>query len=109
MDDFVAEATVYLEAGEAAGTITPSRDPQARARVLTEMALGALLLQLPAQRDRLDLVELPAWLRAHYESLLLPMLEVYTRPLLSDSSLLDAYLAAGPDGATSPTTEGNAS
>lgn len=107
IDDFIADAGVYFAEGEAAGMITPSRDPEARARVLTEMALGALLLHLPGQRDHLDLVELPGWLRSHYESLVLPMLELYTTPLFTDSSLLDAYLAADPGGTTSPTTEGN--
>lgn len=107
VDDFVSDATGYLAEGEAAGVIAPSRDPAARARALTEMALGALLLQLPAQRDHLDLAELPVWLRSHVESLVLPMLEIYTTPLLQDSSLRDAYLAAGPDGSTAPSTEGN--
>lgn len=116
IDGFVADAVVYFTEGEAAGMITPSRDPAARARVLTEMALGALLLQLPAQREPLDLAELPLWLRAHYDAMMLPMLELFTTPLLTDSSLMDALLAAPPEGATtraaprtttSPTTEGN--
>ncbi|MDN5901070.1 MAG: TetR family transcriptional regulator, partial [Brachybacterium sp.] len=107
IDDFVAVTTANLAEGEAAGVITPSRDPGARARALTEMGLGALLLQLPAQRDRLDLAELPVWLRSYYESLLLPMLELYTTPLLTDRSLLDAYLAADSDAINAPTTEGN--
>lgn len=107
IDGFVADAAVYFAQGEASGVITPSRDPAARARALTEMALGALLLQLPAQRESLDLAQLPVWIRSHYDSLLLPMLELYTTPLLSDSSLLDAYLAAEHGGATPPTTEGN--
>ncbi|ASK64627.1 TetR family transcriptional regulator [Brachybacterium avium] len=109
IDGFVADATVYFAEGEEAGMLTPSRDPEARARVLTEMALGALLLQLPAQRDPLDLDDLPAWLRSHYESLMLPMLELFTRPLLADSSLLDAYLAADPNSTSPPMTQGNAS
>ncbi|MDN5820350.1 MAG: TetR/AcrR family transcriptional regulator, partial [Brachybacterium sp.] len=106
---FVADTAVYFAAGEEAGMLSPSRDPEARARMLTEMALGALLLQLPAQRDPLDLTERPGWLRSHYESLMLPMLELFTRPLLADGSLLDAYLAADPDGTLPPMTQGNAS
>lgn len=112
IDGFVEDAEVYFARGVATGMITPSRDPAARARALTEMALGALLLQLPSQREPLDLAELPGWLRAHYESLMLPMLELYSTPLLADSSLLEAYLAAegedipDPDRTTPPTTEG---
>src|SRR5699024_9107722 len=80
--DFVVDATDYFEQGVHAGLISPSRDPVARARVLTEMALGALLLQLPAQRDHLDLADLPTWLRSYTDSLMLPMLELFTTPLL---------------------------
>src|SRR5699024_11957668 len=105
IDGFIADAAVYFAEGEAAGMITPSRDPAARARALTEMALGALLLHLPAQREPLDLAQLPVWLRSHYDSLLLPMLELYTTPLLADSSLLDASLAAEHGAATPPTTQ----
>ncbi|MGO1481433.1 MAG: TetR family transcriptional regulator [Brachybacterium sp.] len=107
VEDFAAHAVEYFAQGEEAGVINPSRDPVARARVLTEMALGALLLQLPAQRDQLDLEELPAWLRGYTDALLVPLLELYTVPLLTDSSMLDAYLAARPDAdRTTPTTDG---
>ncbi|MGP9536891.1 TetR family transcriptional regulator [Brachybacterium sp. AOP43-C2-M15] len=104
---FVADAQEYIEQGVRAGLITPSRDPAARARVLIEMTLGALLLQLPAQREHLDLEELPAWLRAYSEALLPPVLELYTEPLLADSSMLDAYLATDQGStAAPPTTDG---
>ncbi|GAA1305574.1 TetR/AcrR family transcriptional regulator [Brachybacterium tyrofermentans] len=92
--DFAADAVEYFADGERAGTITPSRDPQARAQVLTEMALGALLLQLPAQRDQLDLEELPAWFEQYSARIIGPILELYSIPLLADRSMLDAYLAA---------------
>ena len=108
VDDFVADAAEYMEEGVEAGLLTPSRDPQARARVLTEMALGALLLQLPGERDQLDLAELPIWMRAYTERIIGPLLELYTTPLLADSSMLDAYLAHRPDGptpSTDPTTK----
>ena len=78
---------------EEAGTVRPSRDPEARARVLTEMALGALLLQLPGRDEHLDVSGLPAWLQAYSNRIILPVLEIYTEPLLTDSSLLDAYLS----------------
>ena len=97
VDDFVADAAEYMEEGVEAGLLTPSRDPQARARVLTEMALGALLLQLPGERDQLDLAELPIWMRGYFERIIGPLLELYTTPLLADSSLFDAYLAPRPD------------
>lgn len=105
VDDFVASAVDYLAEGERAGTISRSRDPEARARVLTHMGLGALLLQLPAQRDHLDLEELPRWMSSYIDRIMLPLLEIYTEPVLPDRTLLDAYLAAGDDTtATDPTT-----
>ncbi|MGO1286360.1 MAG: TetR family transcriptional regulator [Brachybacterium sp.] len=110
VDDFAADALVYLEQGTAAGLINPSRDPEARARALTQMALGSLLLQLPAQREPLDLAELPGWLRSYSDSLFAPLLELYSVPLLTDTSMLDAYLSAEPATEhTAPTTEGKAS
>lgn len=107
--DFVADALVYLAEGEAAGLISTSRDPEARARMLTEMALGALVLHMPSQRDQLDLVGLPIWLRSFTDSLVAPVLELYTTPLLTDASLLDAYLAAAPPGDATAPKEGTPS
>lgn len=93
VDAFAADAVDYLRLGEEAGTVRPSRDPVGRARLLTEQALGALLLQLPAQREHLDLEELPRWLNRYTEQIIGPTLEHLTEPLLTDSTLLDAYLA----------------
>ncbi|AGF72747.1 TetR/AcrR family transcriptional regulator [Corynebacterium halotolerans] len=96
VDAFAADAVDYLRRGEKAGTVRPSRDREARARVLTEQALGALLLQLPAQQEHLDLDELPRWLDDYAERIIGPVLEYYTEPILTDPTLLDAYLAARP-------------
>lgn len=94
VDHIVEDAVDYLRQGEVAGTVRPSRFPEARARFMAEQALGALLLQLPAQQERLDLDELPRWLRAYSERIFGPALELYTEPLFTDRSLLDAYLAS---------------
>jgi AcrR family transcriptional regulator len=94
VDQLVADAIVYMEDGVRAGTIRPSRDPEGRARVLVEMAVGALLLQLPARQEHLDLDELPVWLRAYTDRIMLPLLEMFTEPVFTDSSIFDAYLAA---------------
>jgi AcrR family transcriptional regulator len=102
VEDFAADAAEYLQQGVETGTISPSTDPGARSRVLTEMALGGLLLQLPAQGDRLDLGDLPRWLRDYTERILPPLLEMYTVPLLTDSTWLEAY--RGAQHATSATT-----
>ncbi|NUL47049.1 TetR/AcrR family transcriptional regulator [Cellulosimicrobium funkei] len=94
VEGMVADAVEYLEEGVTVGTISPSRDEAARARLLTDFALGSLLLNLPAGREPIDLDELPGWFAAYSERILLPTLELFTEPLLTDSSLLDAYLGA---------------
>ncbi|REF37713.1 TetR family transcriptional regulator [Thermasporomyces composti] len=100
VEQMVADAIVYIEDGVRSGVIRPSRDPEGRARVLVEMAVGALLLQLPARQEHLDLDELPAWFRSYTERILLPLLELFTEPLFTDRSFLDAYLAARQRSAT---------
>lgn len=92
VEGMVADTVDYLRDGVRAGTISPSRDEAARARLLTDFALGSLLLNLPAGKDRLDLTELPAWFAAYVDRIVLPALELFTEPLLPDSTLLDAYL-----------------
>lgn len=94
VDGLVAETVEYLEIGVREGTVRPSRNPEARARVITESALGSLLLQMPTINGSLDVDDLPRWLREHIDSLILPHLELYTEGLLTDSTLLDTYLAA---------------
>lgn len=100
IEDFIANARDYYEEGERAGVLSPSRDPAARVRVLAHMALGSLVLQMPGQGAPMDLEDLPRWMREYTDSLTLPLLELYTTPLLTDASLLDAYLAAQGDADT---------
>jgi AcrR family transcriptional regulator len=92
VEHLVTDAVAYLGEAVAAGSIRPSRDPEARARLLVEQGIGALLLQLPAHQDHLDLQALPGWLRGYMDRIALPLLELYTEPLLMDAGLLDAYL-----------------
>lgn len=93
VDQVVADTEVYLRAGEEAGVIRPTRFPRDRARYLTEQSLGALLLQLPGPGEPLDLTELPRWMRDYTERTVGPALEGMTEPILTDSTLLDIYLA----------------
>ncbi|UZN05146.1 TetR/AcrR family transcriptional regulator [Cellulomonas sp. S1-8] len=106
VDQFVADAEVYLAHGVAAGTIRPSRDEQARARYLTVQGLGALLLDLTlnAPTDPTDLVGL---LHGYRDRMMLPAVELFTHGLMTDNTMLDAYLLyvsdppSGPDAARS--------
>ncbi|WP_448073143.1 TetR family transcriptional regulator [Georgenia yuyongxinii] len=93
VEHLVTDAIAYLQEAVDAGTIRPSRAPEARARLLVEQGIGALLLQLPAHQDHLDLQALPGWLRGYMDRIALPLVELYTEPLLLDAGLLDAYLA----------------
>ncbi|MFB9070532.1 hypothetical protein ACFFX0_04750 [Citricoccus parietis] len=92
VEGMVADTVDYLREGVRAGTVSPSRDETARARLLTDFALGSLLLNLPEGKDPLNLAELPAWFAAYVDRILQPTLEIFTEPLLTDSTLLDASL-----------------
>ncbi|MGC5614986.1 TetR family transcriptional regulator [Georgenia sp. Z1491] len=94
----VDNTSVYVQEAVDDGVVRPSRAPAARARALTVLSLGALLLQLPGRQEHWDLEELPAMLRAYADTMTLPLLELYTEPLLTSPDLLAAYLAT-PDGA----------
>lgn len=97
LDGFVADAARYLRQASQEGTVSPSRDEEARARMLTEQAFGALLLQLPAPGETLHLAELPGLLSDYANRIVGPALELYTIPLLTDSTLLEAYVNSPED------------
>jgi AcrR family transcriptional regulator len=84
------DAEQYLADAVAAGRMRPSRDPAARASFLVDVGVGAVLSFVvrhpPADGDY------RTTLRAYAAANSLPALELYTEGLLTDSSLLDAYL-----------------
>ncbi|WP_150252079.1 TetR/AcrR family transcriptional regulator [Nocardiopsis deserti] len=87
----VADIEVYLAAGEAEGTIRPSRDPARRARYLATSSLGSLLMFLTLERfeEEADFGRVAReWSREY----MLPTLELYTEGLLTERTMLDAYL-----------------
>ncbi|GAA4426441.1 TetR family transcriptional regulator [Georgenia halophila] len=98
IDHFVDDLKTYLRAAEEAGNIRPSRDPEGRAELLSEMAIGAMMFRFSRLGPDIDLDDLPRWLRETTDRISLPALELYTEPLLTDSSLLDTYLAAHGSG-----------
>ncbi|WP_199423171.1 TetR/AcrR family transcriptional regulator [Actinotalea solisilvae] len=91
VDHFAEDAEAYLRAGVAAGTVKPSADEAARARLLTLQGFGALLLDLRLHPPR-DPSDLAAVLREHLGRSGLPALELYTQGLLTDRRMLDEYL-----------------
>jgi AcrR family transcriptional regulator len=85
----------YMEEGVRAGTVKPSRDPQARAKYLALSGGGAFLLYLQMHETPTDL---RAVLRDYARDMVLPAMEVYTEGLLADRTMYDAFLAAADEG-----------
>jgi AcrR family transcriptional regulator len=84
----IENAEEYMEEGVRAGTIKPSQNPAARARYLGLANGGSLLLYLQMHDNPTDL---RAVLRDYGEEMVLPALEVYTKGLLTDSTMFDAF------------------
>ncbi|MEZ0366319.1 TetR family transcriptional regulator [Mycobacterium sp. pUA109] len=80
----------YLDEGVRAGTVKPSRDPQARAKYLAITGGGGFLLYLQMHETPTDL---RAVLRDYAQDMVLPALEVSTEGLLADRTMYDAFLA----------------
>lgn len=91
VDHFAADAEVYCAAGVAAGTMVPSRDEKARARYLTVMGFGTLLLDLTLNPPH-DPTDLRSVLHGYLERTALPAVEMFTHGLMADNTILDAYL-----------------
>jgi AcrR family transcriptional regulator len=85
----------YMQEGVQAGTIKPSRDPQARARYLGITGGGGFLLYLQMHKTPTDL---RAVLRDYASDMVLPALEVYSEGLLTDHTMYDAFLAGENQG-----------
>ncbi|WP_017571939.1 TetR/AcrR family transcriptional regulator [Nocardiopsis halotolerans] len=87
----VADVERYLAAGEAEGTIRPSRDPAKRARWMAANSMGSMLLQVTLYQTGPD-IDFSQLMRTWSEEYMLPALELYTEGLLTERTMLDAYL-----------------
>jgi AcrR family transcriptional regulator len=97
----MTEATTELvRRGVEAGTMRPSRDPEAQARFMAYSAIGALLVWQAARPAPAEPGGRPDPSADQVDALLadfaLPTLELYTEGLFTSPALLDAYLAAAP-------------
>lgn len=88
--NMIDNAALYLADGVRAGTIKPSRDPQARAKFLAMMGGGAFLLYLQLHDDPGDM---RAVLHDYAQDMVLPALELYSEGLMTDSTMYDAFAA----------------
>jgi TetR/AcrR family transcriptional regulator, regulator of cefoperazone and chloramphenicol sensitivity len=86
----IANAEEYLQDAVRAGTIKPSTDPKARAKFLAMAGGGSFLLYLH-MHDTPD--DMGAVLRDYGNEMILPALEIYTRGLMTDATMYDAFLA----------------
>lgn len=91
----------FLEVGVRAGTIKPSRDAKARAKFVGMMSGGGFLLYLQMHDTPTDL---RAVLRDYAEDMVLPALELYTKGLMTDSTMYDAFAAQRAAGTPTPTS-----
>jgi AcrR family transcriptional regulator len=91
VDHFVADAETYIAAAVSAGSVRPSRDEKARARYLTVQGLGTLLLDLTLHPP-VDPTDVVGILHGYRDRMMLPALELFTHGLLTDNTMLDAYL-----------------
>lgn len=93
IEHMVDDVRTYLQEAEAAGTVRPSRDPEARARYLALQGLGLLLMQINLSGGVEKATDLAAVLTAVTAWTTLPALEIFTEGLLTDNTLLSGYLA----------------
>ncbi|MGQ7295922.1 TetR family transcriptional regulator [Quadrisphaera sp. KR29] len=91
VDRFVEDAEAWIAKGVAAGTLRPSRDEAARARYLVVQGLGALVLDM-ALHPPADPTDVVAALHGYRSRSALPALELFTHGLMTDNTVLDAYL-----------------
>lgn len=85
------DAYEYIVDAVVAGTIVPSRDERARARYLTAVSLGPLLIDLALYPPD-DPGDLRAILDRHLERIALPAMELFTEGFMADTTMLDSYL-----------------
>ncbi len=89
------DAEAYLDDGVKTGLLKPSRDPRARARYLSITGGGGFLLYIQMHENPTDL---RAVLRDYARDMVLPALELYTKGLMVDSTMYDAFLNAADQG-----------
>lgn len=88
--NMIDNAEQYIDEGVRAGTIKPSPDPKARARYLAMTGGGGFLLYLQLHDDPTNL---RAVLHDYAQDMVLPALEVFTRGLMTDTTMYDAFSA----------------
>jgi AcrR family transcriptional regulator len=94
----IDDAREYTNSAVEAGVVKPSGDPEARLELLITQSIGGMLLQLTLD-GQTDFSDGRALIRRFSEGTSFALLELYTQGLLTDSSLLDAYVNQMPNAA----------
>jgi AcrR family transcriptional regulator len=98
LKSMIDDAREYTTAAVEAGMVKPSADPEARLELLVTQSIGGMLLQLTLHGET-DFSDGGALIRSVSDSSSFALLELYTQGLLTDSSLLDAYVDQMPNAA----------
>lgn len=106
-DHMVEDAEKYLAAGIASGAIRRPHNLAATARYMAMANGGGLLLFLQVRSEADGPVDYREALREYRDQMMLPALEVLTRGLLTDSSMLDALTAEQEGTGVEPTERGS--
>src|SRR5690625_261720 len=88
VEQMITDAQDYLHAGEAAGTIKPSRDPAGRARYLVLNSVGTLVVVAMEQTADGGQLDARTLMRETVAAVTLPALELYTYGLLTSGEML---------------------
>ena len=110
IEALVAEALTLTREAVDRGLVVPSRDEEARVRLLVYQGVGALVVRL-TMNPATALADFQGVMEQFYADTMLPTLELFTEGLLTDRSYLEQYLQhagslhhppAGPAGQTPP-------
>ncbi|MCP2251786.1 transcriptional regulator, TetR family [Prauserella aidingensis] len=92
LTDMYGEAERWMAEGVRTGVMRPSRDERARVKLTFSISLGWMLQSVLMADKELGELDADFWRQTTHE-LMPPALELYTHGLLTDSTLLDAYVS----------------
>lgn len=91
LQNMIDDAKIYIAEGVAAGTLRPSIDEDARARLLITNSIGGMLMQLTLAGN-VDFSDGATLIHLVSDSISLVLLELYTYGLTTSTELFDEYL-----------------
>lgn len=89
--DMINDAHTYTREAVEAGIVRPSRNPEARVRMLVTESVGGLILALSLEPE-ITTANVGEVMSRLLLEVTLPRLELYTEGMLTNRSMLDDYL-----------------